>query len=83
MLVTIVAMWAIVIPIAVLAISWQAARCRDARAAVTATRPATRHTAQPGATPSCARRAIRPRRTTTRRVCPELARGAHRRPASA
>jgi hypothetical protein len=33
MLVTIVAMWAVVIPLVVLGVSWQAANRRDARAA--------------------------------------------------
>jgi hypothetical protein len=80
MLLTIVAMWAVVIPLAILGVSWQAARRREARVSLT---DAPRQTTPAGSLPVCARRAARPRRTITRRVCPELPRGAGRRPASA
>jgi hypothetical protein len=86
MLVTIVAIWAIVIPLAVLGVSWQAAKLRDARASQTADRsvaPLGRGASHAGVVPVCAVPATRPRRTITRRVCPELPRGAGRRPASA
>ena len=83
MLLTIVAIWAIVIPLAILGVSWQAARLREARVAPTAKRSASRVVSQPGTLPVCARRAARPRRTITRRVCPELPRGVGRRSASA
>jgi hypothetical protein len=79
MLLTIVAIWAIVIPLAILGVSWQTARLRDARASLAAGRRAPPRTSQA----ACARRGARPRRTITRRVCPELPRGAGRRPASA
>jgi hypothetical protein len=83
MLLTIVAIWAVVIPLAILGVSWQAARLREARASLAEGRPAPRPTSQAGSLPACARRAARPRRTVTRRVCPEHPRGAGRRPASA
>lgn len=85
MLLTIVAIWAIGIPLAVLAISWVAANRREARAAQAMSRLATtrRATRRPSALPACAVRAARPRRTITRRVCPKLVPGAGRRPASA
>jgi hypothetical protein len=83
MLLTIVAIWAVVIPLAILGVSWQAARLREARVSLVEDRPAPRQTAPAGSLPVCARRAARPRRTITRRVCPELPRGAGRRPASA
>lgn len=86
MLLTVVAIWAIVIPLAVLAISWQVANLRDARAlraverSVAEPRPGAARASVP---PACAVPAARPRRTLTRRVCPERPRGAGRRPASA
>ena len=86
MLLTIVAIWAIVIPLAVLGISWQVAKLRDERAlrAVRRSVPELRPGAMRAAgVPACAVPAARPRRTLTRRVCPELPRGAGRRPASA
>jgi hypothetical protein len=86
MLLTIVAIWAIVIPLLVLAISWQAAKLREANAPQTAERslPELRHaSSHAGSAPACAVPAARSRRTITRRVCPELPRGAGRRPASA
>jgi hypothetical protein len=83
MLLTIVAIWAIVIPLAILGVSWQTARLRDARASLAAGRRAQQPTSQAGSLPACARRGARPRRTITRRVCPELPRGAGRRSASA
>ena len=86
MLLTIVAIWAIVIPLGVLALGGQAAYLRQARVSPTADRT----TPQPhqgmaptGGMPACAVRDARPRRTITRRVCPERPRGAGRRPASA
>ena len=86
MLLTIVAIWAIVVPLAVLGISWQVANLRDERALRAAKRAARQP--RPGAAraasvPACAVPAARPRRTTTRRVCPELQGGAGRRAASA
>jgi hypothetical protein len=81
MLVTIVAIWAVVIPIVILGVSWQAANRRDARAAEARGRSVPTHR-QP-VVPACVARAARPSRTTTRRVCPQLDRGARRRPASA
>jgi hypothetical protein len=83
MLLTIVAIWAIVIPLVVLALSWQLANIREARdlhsasASVPELRRGTR------AVPPCAWPVARPRRTTTRRVCPEQPRRAGRRPTSA
>jgi hypothetical protein len=86
MLLTIVSIWAIVIPVAILGVSWQAAKIRDARASQTAGRPVPelgRGTSPAGGVPVCAVPGARPRRTLTRRVCPERPRGAGRRPASA
>ena len=80
MLLTIVAIWAVVIPLVILGVSWAANR-RDARAAQAWGRSVPTHR-QPGV-PACVARAPRPSRTTTRRVCPQLARRARRRPASA
>jgi hypothetical protein len=78
---TIVAIWAVVIPLVILGVSWQAADRRDARAAQAGGRSVpTRR--QPDV-PACVARAARPSRATTRRVCPQRARGARRRPASA
>ena len=74
MLLTIVAIWAIVIPLAILAVSWQVAKLRDERAL----RAADRSVPEPRSSvdrvvgmPACAVPAARPRRTLTRRVCPE------------
>lgn len=86
MLLAIVAIWAIVIPVAILAVSWQAANLREERALRAAARSIeTHHRAAPpvGGRAACTVRAARPRRTITRRVCPEFSRGARRRPASA
>ncbi len=81
MLLTIVAIWAVVIPLVILGVSWQAANRRDARPAQARGRSIPTHR-QPGV-PECVARAARPSRTTRRRVCPQFARGARRRPASA
>ncbi len=86
MLLTIITVWAVIIPVAVLAFSWQAAKRREAGAARAHARAAAedyRVLSPRGATPPCASRPARPRRTVTRRVCPEHAHGAGRRPASA
>jgi hypothetical protein len=86
MLLTIIAIWAIVLPLAVLGISWQIAKLREERALQTTGRSVTelrRDTPRAGGVPACAVPAARPRRTLTRRVCPELPRGVRRRPASA
>jgi len=83
---TIVAIWAIVIPLSILGLTWQLANMRDARAEKAASRSASRlgrGDSRTGLLPACAAPAARPRRTTTRRVCPELPRGVRRRPASA
>ncbi len=85
MLLTIVAIWAIVIPVAVLGISWQAARlCEEtaSQAGHPSVPELVRTASGAGTAPRCAARAARPRRTITRRVCPERPR-AGRRPASA
>ena len=85
MLLTIVAIWAIVTPIAVLAVSSRAAALREARASQTAERSVPelrRETLRAGTVPACAVRPLRPRVTITRRVCPELPRGVRRRSAS-
>jgi hypothetical protein len=81
MLLTVVAIWAIIIPLAILGVSWQSTRLREAR--TDATRSAAAPSTPAQSLPACARRGARPRRTITRRVCPELPRGARRRPASA
>jgi hypothetical protein len=86
MLLTIVAIWAVVIPLAVLGISWLVGKLREESAAQTTDRsvPELRPgTSRPDGVPACAIPAVRPRRTITRRVCPELPHGAGRRPASA
>jgi hypothetical protein len=86
MLLTIVGIWAIVIPLAVLGISWQLANLRDERAPRAVKRSDSElgpGAARAAAVPACAAGAARPRRTLTRRVCPERPRGAGRRPASA
>ncbi|MGZ4299930.1 MAG: hypothetical protein ACXVVK_23080 [Solirubrobacteraceae bacterium] len=80
MLLTIIAIWAIVIPLVVLAISWEAANRREARTAQGSGRTGAKRL--PAGMPRCTRRALRPRRTITRRVCPQHSR-ARRRPASA
>jgi hypothetical protein len=75
MILTIVAIWAVVIPVVILAVSWQITRPRPTHAT---------HTAHHGRSlPPCALPAARPRRTVTRRACPELPRRVRRRPASA
>jgi hypothetical protein len=86
MLLTIVSIWAIVIPLAIVGVSWKAAKVRDAPASHTAGRSVPglgRDTSHAGGLPACAVPTARPRRTITRRVCPELPRDARRRPASA
>ena len=81
MLFIIVAIWAVVIPVAVLNVSWRAPDRREARKAqanesVSAREPRT-------AVAPRAHRAVRPNRTSARRRCPELADDARRRPTSA
>ena len=83
MILTLVAIWAIVLPVAILAVSWQAARLRDVRSSQSADRSGPRVASPVGPLPACARRAARPRRTITRRLCPELPSGAGHRSASA
>jgi hypothetical protein len=86
MLLTIITFWAIIIPVAVLAFSWEAARRRESGAARAHARSVAEEHRRPshtGTTPACAMRPVRPRRTVTRRVCPEHPRGAGRRSASA
>jgi hypothetical protein len=73
----IIAIWAIIIPLVVLAVSWESANRREARAAQAHDRSGTKQSP-----PRCVIRASRPRRTVTRRHCPELPR-TRRRPASA
>jgi hypothetical protein len=73
----IIAIWAIIIPLVVLAISWESANRRQARAAQAKRRTGAKHLS-----PRCVLRTTRPRRTVTRRRCPELPR-TRRRPASA
>jgi hypothetical protein len=83
MLLTIVAIWALVIPLVVLAVSWQLAAIREARdVQATEASPSGLHRVD-RAVPRCAVPATRPRRTTTRRVCPEQLRRVGRRSASA
>ena len=83
MLLTIVAIWAIVIPLIVLAASWQFANLREGRDLQAAKASASELHRVARAVPRCAVPATRPRRTTTRRVCPEQPRRVGRRPASA
>jgi hypothetical protein len=83
MLLTIVAIWAIVIPLVVLALSWQLANIREARDLHSACASVPELRRGPRAVPPCAVPAARPRQTTTRRVCPEQPRRAGRRPTSA
>jgi hypothetical protein len=86
MLLTIITVWVIIIPVAVLAFSWEAAKRRDAGAARAHARSVVDEHRRPSLTgpiPPCATRPVRPRRTVTRRVCPEHPRGAGRRSASA
>ena len=86
MLLIIITVWAIIIPVAVLAFSWEAARRREAGAARNpASAAAEDHgvVSPTGAISPCATRPARPRRTLTRRVCRENPRGARRRPTSA
>jgi len=81
MLFTIVAIWAVVIPVAVLAVSWGAPDRRETRKAQTNESVSTREP-RTAVTPR-AHRAVRPSRITARRTCPELAGDARRRPTSA
>jgi hypothetical protein len=81
MLLAIVAIWAVVIPVSVLLVSWDAARRRQARAAQPRRVSLASHR-QPGV-PACVARPARPSRTTTRRICPHVAGRVRRRPASA
>jgi hypothetical protein len=86
MLLTIVAIWAIVIPVAVLGLSLRLAKAREMGGLPTAARSASEHrsgTSGAAVVPRCAVPRTRPRRTTMRRVCPEQPRGVRRRPASA
>jgi hypothetical protein len=83
---TIVAIWAIVIPVLILAISWQITKPRPNGSRQIAQGPASMlrgEASRSGVAPGCAVPAARPRRTITRRLCPALARGVRRRPASA
>jgi hypothetical protein len=84
MILAVVAIWAIVIPCVILAVAdmtGRRARGRRGRLDDLSIAVHVDH-AQGTATPRCVIRAARARRTTTRRVCPELARR-RRRPASA
>ncbi len=81
MLFTIVAIWAVVIPVAVLAVSWGAPDRRETREAQTNESVSSREPRT--AVPPRAHRAVRPTRITARRTCPELAGDARRRPTSA
>ena len=81
MLFTIVAIWAVVIPVAVLAISWRAPDRREARKAQTDESVSTREPRT--AVSPRAHRAVRRSSTSARRTCPELAGDARRRPTSA
>ena len=83
MLLTIVSIWAIVIPLVILAASWQLANLRDARGSQSLGGSAAEVRGGDRAVPPCAVPSVRPRRTTTRRVCPDQPRRAGRRPASA
>jgi hypothetical protein len=86
MLLTIIVVWAIAIPSVVLAFSLRVAEVRETERPETAswsTSEPGREASRASAVPRCAAPAARPRRTTTRRVCPEQARGVGRRPASA
>ena len=78
---TIVAIWAVVIPVVALLISWDAARRREARAELGRRRLLPNH--HQSAVPACVVRAVRPSRTATRRICPNVAGRVRRRPASA
>ena len=68
MLLTIVAIWAIVLPLAILAVSWQTARLREARASQTARPLGPAPTSHAGSLPACAapRRAAAPDRHASR-----------------
>lgn len=86
MFLTIVAIWAIVIPLLVLGVTLNVAKPCEAEGSLIVSRPVSnydRATPSGGAVPRCALPAPRPRRTTTRRVCPAQPRGAGRRPTSA
>ena len=81
MVLTVVAIWAVVIPVAILAISWGASDRREDNSMQTNESVSTGKL--PTAVPRRPRRAARPSRATARRVCPELAGDARRRPTSA
>jgi hypothetical protein len=76
----IIAIWAIIIPLVILAVSWEAANRRDARAARARRRTCAQR--RPGGVPRCTQRAAHPSRTITRRLCTTVPR-TRRRPASA
>ncbi len=83
---TIVAIWAIVIPLVIVAVGWQITKPRPSGSRHIAEGPASllrREASQSAVLPPCAVPAAHPRRTTLRRVCSELPRGGRRRPASA
>jgi hypothetical protein len=84
MLLTVITFWAVIIPAAVFAFCWEAAKRREDSAA-RSVRDGHRVLARSGAIPPCAVVPVRPRRTVTDPVSPEhpRARGARRRPASA
>jgi hypothetical protein len=81
MLFTIVAIWAVVIPVAVLAISWGAPDRREVCEVQTNELIGTgKYRSAP---PRAQRTPTRPSRAAARRVCPDLGGDARRRPASA
>ena len=77
MLYTIMAIWAVVIPVATLAVSWGTPDRREA------SEVHNESTSTGKSRTAVAPRAARPSRATARRMCPQLAGAAHRRPASA
>ena len=81
MLFTIIAIWAVVIPVAVLAMSWRAPDRHEARKAQANESVSTREPRT--AVSPRAHRAVRPSRTSARRTCPELASDPRRRSTSA
>ncbi len=83
MLMTIIAIWGIILPLTILAVSWQAARVREERGLQTAGHSVPRLASPAGSLPACTHRPARPRRTVTRRVCPQFPRSSGRRSASA
>ena len=86
MLLTVITFWAIIIPVAVLAFGWEAAKRREAGAARAHGRSVVdehRRLSPTGSIPVCTTRPVRPRRTVNRCVCAEHPRGAGRRSASA